>query len=200
MKTLYNFTQWMFESSSGEIFKPRKHQIINFDPKKHPELAGEFFNLISIAYAEVGGHAKINSPSDVFSDPDWNFWEGVDIHGTTDFDMIMFGSKTRYGIKFAGVGHDGTRDAKKKYMDARGKELHMPGYYIEVSGKIAAILINKYNCPVVQDEKEVETVLGKPVDWTGKNTEDLASPGDGWYIRKIGGRLHSKIMLGKPNV
>jgi hypothetical protein len=200
MKTLYNFRQWLNEASSGEIFKPRKNQPMTFDPKKHPELAKEFFDLISIAYAEIGGHAKINSPSDVFSDPDWNFWEGVDIHGDDNFDIIMFGSKTRYGIKFAGVGHDGTRDAKRAYIDARGKDLHKPGHYIEVSGKIAAILINKYNCPVVQDQKEVEKVLGKPVDWTGKNTEDSAMPGEGWYIRKIGGHPHAKIMLGRPNV
>jgi hypothetical protein len=200
MKKLFNFNQWLTEATSGEIFKPRKNQPVVFDPKKHPELAIEFFNLISTAYAEIGGHAKINSPADVFSDPDWNFWEGVDIHGDENFDIIMFGQKTRYGIKFSGVGHDGTKDAKRTYMDSRGKDLQKPGYYIEVSGKIAAILIGKYNCPIVKDQKDVEKVLGKQVDWMGKNTEDSSMPGDGWYVRKIGGHPHAKIMLGRPTV
>jgi len=200
MKNLLTYEQFVNESSSGEIFRPKRNQPLQFDPKKHPELASEFFNLISTAYSEIGGHAKVKSPSDVFSDPDWNFWEGIDIHGDQNFDIVMFGQKTKYGIKFSGVGHDGTRDAKRSYVDARGKDLHKPGFYVEVSGKIAAILIDKYKCPIVNDQKEVETVLGKKVEWTGKNTEDSSMSGDGWYIRTIGGHPHAKILLGRPKI
>ena len=124
MKNLETYEEWLMETTSGAIFQPKRNKPIKFDPKKHPELAGEFFDLISTAYQEIGGHAKIKEPSDVFADPDWNFWEGVDIHGTQDFDIVMFGKKTRYGVKFAGVGHDGTTDAKRAYVAARGKELH----------------------------------------------------------------------------
>ena len=199
MKHLFTLEEWLSEAStSGEIFRPQRNKPIKFDPKKHPELAGEFFDLISTAYQEIGGHAKIKEPSDVFADPDWNFWEGVDIHGTQDFDIVMFGKKTRYGIKFAGVGHDGTTDAKRAYVSARGKELHKLGYYIEVSGKIASILINKYNCPVVEDQPTVEKVLEKPVDWIGKSKEN--PDGNGWYVRTIGGHKHEKILLGRPKI
>lgn len=200
MKNILTFEEWIIESTSGQIFKPKRNKPVIFDPKKNPELSGEFFGLISTAYAEIGGHAKVKSPSDVFADPDWNFWEGIDIHGDENFDIIMFGQKTRYGIKFSGVGHDGTQDAKRKYVESRGKDLHKLGYYIEVSGKLASILISKYGCPVIKDQDTVEKVLGKSVEWTGKNTEDSQSPGDGWYIRKIGGHLHSKILLGRPKV
>ncbi len=185
---------------SGDIFKPRRGQMIEFNPKKHPELADEFFDLISTAYAEIGGHAKVRSPRDVFADPDWNFWQGEDIHGTDDFDIIIFGEKTRYGIKFAGVGHDGSPEAKREYVNARGKDLKELGYYVEVSGKIAAILINKYNVPIVDDPKEVEKVLGKKIEWTGKCTEDPTAPGNAWYVRSIGGHNHAKIMLGRPKI
>jgi hypothetical protein len=188
------------ENKSGEIYKPKRNVPTIVDPIKHPELADEFFNLINTAYAEIGGHIKVKSPSDVFSDKDWDFWEGIDIHGTEDFDIILFGSKTKYGIKFAGVGHDGTKDAKRKYIDERGKDLHKPGHYIEVSGKLAEILIKKYGSPSVNTQADVEKVLGKPVEWNGQNPEDPSASGVSWYTRKIAGHDHAKIMLGQPRV
>ena len=196
MKHVKLFEEFIDEKTSGEIFKPKRNKTVKFDHKKHPELAGEFFDLISTAYSEIGGHAKIKSPDDVFADPDWNYWEGLDIHGTSDFDMVMFGKKTRFGIKYSGVGHDGTSAAKRAYISARGKELNKIGFYIEVSGKIADILMDKYDIPVVTDRETVEEVLGKKVDWIGKK-EDGTS-GAGWYSRKLGGQTHDKILLGRP--
>jgi hypothetical protein len=196
--SLKNFSEWLVEAKSGELLKPKRGVIVDFDHKKYPELADEFFDLIQTAYAEVGGHSKVLTPDDVFKDPEWNYWAGEDIHGTPDFDMVIFGSKTRFGIKFAGVGHDGSRDAKKEYMEQRGRDLKKLGYYVEVSGKIAEILIKKYDVPVVNDQQTVEKVLGKKVNWYGKNPDDPNSAGDGWYGRVIGGHVHNKIMLGKP--
>ena len=195
-----SFNDWLLESTSGEIFKPKRGKVVKFDYKKYPELADEFFNLIQTAYAEIGGHVKILTPDDVFKDPDWNWWAGEDVHGSPDFDLIMFGKKTKYGIKYAGVGHDGSKTAKKEYLEQRGKDLKTLGYYVEVSGKIAEILMNKYNVPVVTDKETVEKVLGKEVDWHGQNPEDPNAAGDGWYGRIIGGHSHNKILLGKPKV
>ena len=202
MKHIATFQDWLNEqdAKSGEVLKPRRGVPLQFDPKKHPELAGEMFGLISTAYAELGGHAKIQSSKDVFADPDWNFWEGVDIHGTDDFDLIMFGQKTRYGVKYSGVGHDGSSQAKRAYIQERGKDLQQLGYYVEASGKLASILIKQYKVPIVNDKAEIEKVIGKSVDFTGKDTEDPSSPGDGWYVRVLGGQKHSKILLGRPKV
>jgi hypothetical protein len=200
MKNILTFNEWLNESTSGEIFKPKRNHPHEFDPKKHPELANEFFELIRTAYAEIGGHAKVKTPADVFADPDWDFWEGVDIHGNENFDIIMFGQKTRYGIKFSGVGHDGTSQAKRAYVASRGEDLHKPGFYVEVSGKIAEILIDKYNCPIVTDERDVEKVLGKNVEWFGKHPDDRVMPGNGWYVRNLGGHAHAKILLGRPKI
>lgn len=191
---------WLTEAVSGDIFNPKRNKPVAFDPNKHPELSTEFFDLISTAYAEIGGHAKIKTPDDVFADKDWNWWEGVDLHGTNDFDIVMFGSKTKYGVKFAGVGHDGSSDAKREYIKSRAEDLVKPGYYIEVSGKLADILISKYHCPIVEDEKSVRTVLGKDIDWKGDCPDDPKMPGKGWYVRKIGGHPHAKILLGKPRI
>ena len=206
MKNLKTYDDFLNERNmnigpvSGKIFNPKRGRAMEFDPKAHPELKDEFFNLISVAYSEIGGHAKIRTPDDVFADPDWNWWEGIDIHDTNDFDLIMFGSKTKYGIKFAGVGHDGSSQAKRAYIQSRAEDLMKPGYYIEVSGRLAEILISQYGCPEVTDEKDVERVLGKPVEWAGKCPDDPRLPGTGWYVRKIAGHPHAKIMLGKPRV
>ena len=185
------------ESTSGELIKPKRGKVIKFNHKKYPELAGEFFDLISTAYAAIGGHAKIKSPDDVFSDPEWNYWEGMDIHGDQDFDIVMFGKKTKFGVKYSGVGHDGSSPAKREYIAARGKDLNKLGFYIEVSGRLADILLGSYNVPVVTDEKTVEKVLGKKVDWIGTKEGTL---GTGWYSRKLGGKMHDKILLGNPKI
>ena len=197
MKHIKLFEEYVTENTSGQLIKPKRGKVIKFNHKKYPELAGEFYNLIATAYFEIGGHAKIKSPNDVFADPDWNYWEGIDIHGDSDFDMIMFGKNTKYGVKYSGVGHDGSSPAKREYISARGRDLQKLGFYIEVSGKIADILMNSYNVPSVSDEKIVEKVLGKKVDWIGMKK---GQPGNGWYSRKLGGKMHDKILLGRPKV
>ena len=196
---LLNFNEFINEGS-GEVLHPPKGKWIQIDPRKHKELSDEFYDLISTAYHEIGGHSKIKTPEDVFADPDWNYWIGVDIHNSPDLDVIIWGQKTKYGIKFSGVGHDGEKDSKKKYLDHKIADLNKPGFYGEISGKLADILIGKHKLPVVNDREEVEKVLGRKVDWHGKNPEDPNAPGDGWYTRMLGGHPHAKILVGKPKV
>jgi len=187
------------KEDSGEALDTQKDKWITFDPKpKEKELDDEFFKLIQTAYKEIGGNAKIKSAGDVFSEPRYTYWTGVDLHGDENLDLIMFGEKTSFGIKFTGVGHDGESDSKKAYLDSRGKALNTSGFYGEVSGKLAAILMGKYGATSVNNKEDVEKVLGKPVEWNGKNPEDAAAKGDGWYTRDIGGTKHAKILLGKP--
>lgn len=178
------------EKTSGEIFKPKRDEPIVFNAQNYPELSNEFFGLISTAYHEMGGHSKIKEPNDIFSDPDWKFWEGIDIHGTSDFDILIFGQKTKYGIKFSGIGHDGKKDSVVKSMNRYGEELKHLGFYTETSERIAKLFIEKYHCPVVDDQSEVEKVLGKKVEWQG----------NGKYVRYFGGEPHIKIMIGKPKI
>jgi hypothetical protein len=69
--------------------------------------------LIANAYGNIGGNAELNSPNSIISS-DLNFWQGEDIHNSPDFDLIVFGKKTKYGLKITGVGHDGTKSAIRK--------------------------------------------------------------------------------------
>lgn len=195
LKSLLN--EVMSEDSS-DVFDPPRGKWIEIDPKPHAdELDTEFFDLIKTAYAAIGGHAKIKGPGDVFSEPKWTYWRGIDLHGDEDFDVIVFGQKTPYGIKFAGVGHDGESDSKKEYLKAKTDELKLDGHYGEVSDKLAKILISA-GVPVIEDEETVVKVLGKPVQWNGEHPDDPSMPGKGWYTRDIGGQPHAKILVGKP--
>ena len=68
--------------------------------------------------------------------------------------------------------------------------LKTPGYYIEVSGRIKDILLNA-GVPIVDNPETIKKVLA------GKEIE--INP-DGSYQRKIGAKVFTKILLGKPLV
>lgn len=197
LKTL--LSEILNERSSSEILRPKRNQWVEIPKDKYDELEDEFFDLIKTAYAPIGGNLKIQKPEDVFSNPKITFWKGIDLHGSPDLDLIMFGKNTNYGVKFSGVGHDGTKDSKSFYLQDRAKALKdTQGFYGEVSGKLAQIMINKFNVPSVESEEEVEKVLGKNIEWHGEHPTDKSMPGYGWYSRDIGGKKTPKIMLGRP--
>lgn len=187
---------------SSEILNLKRNKWQKIDVKKidftdKEKLSSEFFDLINTAYSAIGGHANFKSSSDIFSDKDLDFWQGIDLHQTPELDLIIFGKETKYGIKLTGVGHDGSKISKTEYLEDKAKKLTSKGYYNEVSGKLSEILLNKYKIPSVDNQEDVEKVLGKKVKWYGVHpTEDL--PGKGWYSREIGGHEHIKILLGKP--
>lgn len=200
MIKLINLLKEVVTEDSGEVFNPPKNKWIQIDPKKHKsELEDEFFNLISKAYDQIGGHAEIRSPGDVFNKSKWTYWKGIDIDEDPNFDVIVFGQNTPAGIKFSGVGHDGQDGSKREYLKSRTDDLKKDGYYGEVSGKLAQILIKKGQVPIVTDKEKVEKTLGFPIQWHGKHPTDSNMPGEGWYTRSIGDSKHVKTMVGKPN-
>tara|TARA_R110002096_G_scaffold42455_13_gene114548 strand:- start:591 stop:1256 length:666 start_codon:yes stop_codon:yes gene_type:complete len=190
-----------YDDISGELLKPKRGKWLKINPKKYPELSNEFFDLINIAYSSIGGHVKIKSPDDVFSDPDWTFWKGVDLNGSPDLDLIIWGQHTKYGIKFSGVGHDGEKVSTREYLEAKAKSLLKKGFYGEVSGVLADIMMDKYGVPSVDNKEDVQDLLkGKDIEWHGKDPENPNRSGDGWYTRNLGGSSHKKIMIGKPKI
>ena len=62
-------------------------------------------------------------------------------------------------------------------------------------------MITRYGVPAVQSKEEVESLLGKPVEWIGTHPEQKYADRYGpeyqaWYSRVIGGSPHMKILLG----
>lgn len=194
--------QYYLNESSAEVLNTQKQKWKSFDPKNlskedKEELEGEFIDLINTAYAPIGGHVNFKTKDDVFSDIKIDYWKGVDLHGSPDVDVIVFGKKTKYGIKYTGVGHDGEKDSKKEYLQSKAEDLSKTGYYNELSGVIANIMINKFKTNQVTDPKVIEKVLGKTIKFLGKHPNG-ESPGEGWYERTLGGKKHIKILMGKP--
>lgn len=190
----------VLQERSQDVLPLKKNKWILFNPRKYKEeLKDELFDLIYNAYESIGGHAKIKTSDDVFSDPDWTYWSGNDIDEDPELDVIIFGQKTPFGIKLSGVGHDGEKESKKSFLARQSAELNLKGHFAEVSEKLAEILL-KQNVPVVNDQETVEKILGKSVQWLGKHPKDPSMPGNGWYSRKIGGVEHEKILVGKPKV
>ena len=191
--------KYISEKFSKDIPK-KNNKWVKINPKDHPELSDEFFNLIQTAYAPIGGHLKFKKPDDVFSYPDLTFWKAKDIDGDDDFDLVFYGKETRFGIKSSGVGHDGSKDAKREYLKSRAVDLKKLGFYVEASHKFAEILMDKYKVPAVTDKDDIVKVLKKnDIEYHGEHPDGKTS-GDGWYTRKIGGTLKTKVLLGRPKV
>ena len=222
MTTLKNYEQFINEAETAQAetefniakeVKAKKNQWTKIEIPKDTDLKdkyeNELFKLIDSAYKAIGGYAKIKEPDDVFADTTWDVWKGIDIDQDPNFDIIIWGETTPYGIKSCGVGHDGEEASRKGYLQVKADEFKdvSKNYYGEVSDKLAAILINKFGVPVVEDEETVREVVGKekvmefagqhPDVKSGKSTEKDC-PGKGWYKRKIAGHEHWKILVGNP--
>ena len=222
MTLLKTYEQFINEAETEQVetefniakeVKAKKNQWTKIEIPKDTDLKdnyeNELFNLISSAYKAIGGYAKISKPDDVFADTNWDIWKGIDIDQDPNFDIIIWGETTPYGIKSCGVGHDGEEASRKGYLQVKADEFKdvSKNYYGEVSDKLAAILINKFGVPVVEDEETVREVVGKekvmefagqhPKVKSGESTEKDC-PGKGWYKRKIAGHEHWKILVGNP--
>ena len=156
------------------------------------------FDLISNAYASIGGHFKIKSPADI-TGPNLDYWRVADIDDDPEIDVVYYGKNTSFGIKHTGIGHDGDRPNIKNLLIKKTAELKRPGNYVEVSGGAFDSLVGKGNVPIIDDEALIRKVLGpvKSADtiWHGKHP-DGNKVGNGWYSRKIAGKLVIKTMVG----
>jgi hypothetical protein len=181
-----------------EAFKIQPHKWVKL-PKDYKDENAEFIkSLIDIAYAPIGGHLKFKTADDV-RNTDVDVWKGIDLDNEPDLDLIVFGRDTKYGIKWTGVGHDGSKQAKSEYVNKRMADLKTRGNYLEASGNIAKIIMSRINVNIVDDKEKIEKVLDRDVIFLGEHP-DKAMPGNGWYTRIIGGVPVTKIMLGKPTI
>lgn len=145
----------------------------------------EILDLISTAYAYIGGHPNYKKPGDINSQSDFI---AIDLDDDPDIDAISISKKRKPGTKFTGTGHDGNKKAKKEVLLHKIKSLKTPGFYVEVSGKPETIF-KKAGIEVIDDKEKVEQVLqGKEIEWLG----------DGKYKRTIGGKETIKTLMGKP--
>jgi len=155
----------------------------------------DIYDIIRAAYAPVGGHHDFPSPSSVPHDQD--SIQIVDVDNPDDVDATLLSKNTAHGKKITTLGSDGGTEAKKQLLLKAIKLVNSNGNYMEVSGKIADILISR-GAPTVNKEDTVRKVLqGKEITWHGKHPDGSVAV-QGWYTRMIGGQPKTKIMIGKP--
>jgi hypothetical protein len=177
------------------------------EPTEERDLDDEIFDLIQTAYSDVElapgktGNIKVQSPEDLPGA--YTMMSAADIDGDPEPDYFR-GGKMRGGRHKMGiVGHDGSPAAINMYLEKTAEGL-LEGDISEMSGKIAHVMITRYGVPAVTNQEQVESMLGKSVDWIGKHPEEKYASRygpsyEGWYTRGITGPSagsHMKILLG----
>ena len=161
---------------------------INLTKDEQDEFAQEIFDLINTAYAPIGGNPNYKSPSDVVGAEGDATYMVIDLDDDPEFDAVKITKSKPSGNKSVGIGHDDSSPAKSAAVNITALMLKEPGYYVEVSGKLKDILMSK-GVPVITDKETIQKVMA------GKNIE---MNDDGTYSREIGGKKHTKTLMGNP--
>ena len=147
----------------------------------------ELFKMIDKAYAPLGGHPNVTKPDDIKTAGD--NYSVIQLDDDPEDDATVTYKNRAGGKKLVAMGHDGSKPARSAAVSKTVSDLNKSGYYIEVSGTLLDILKYK-GVAIVNDEETVRKALkGKEIVWHG----------DGSYDRKLGGKTHRKVMMGKPN-
>ena len=200
-----SFTEFVTETSFADL-RPKTGQwkqipvpvMKKAQQERSPNIDTELFDLLDLSYAYIGGHVNFKKPSDI--PHDYTLWYAVDLNGDNVPDALKFAKPTAHGTKWTGGATDGSAAAKTEYVNNTVKALTTPGHFCEMSDAIMHIMITRYRVPCVDNQKDVEKVLGKQVKWVGKHPEGKYPGWNGFYVRELGGHPHMKILLGKPNV
>lgn len=168
------------------------------DLRRDPGLRDELFELIQNAYRPIGGHFKLRKPVDLLGG-EVIFFDAADVDADADADALNLVDTKPAGEKYVGMGHDGTRPAKKAIIKHKAEGLQKRGVFAEVSDAIAHILLTRHNVPTVNDEATARRVLkGKKIEWVGAHPSGKYPDNNGWYYRDIAGHRHMKIIVGRP--
>jgi hypothetical protein len=175
-------------------------ELSHDDISKHEEIYQEIYDIIDTSYKYIGGHANYKNALDIANDKDISIFKLIDVDDDPEVDAGRMYKQTKYGMKAIGSATDGSDVAKNALKDTVKKDFKKSGFYAEVSGKAAHVMI-KSGAPIVNDEEIVRKVLsGKSITWYGTHPNGEFPGTDGWYSRDIGGEKHLKIMIGHPFV
>ena len=184
----FNIHKWFRNSYLNEEEGFEKNSWEYLTDGEKSKFSDEIFDLINKAYEPIGGNPNYKSPSDVDgSQKDANYLV-IDFDDDPEFDVVIVDKSKLSGKKAAALGHDGSPAARSMAVNFTALMLKNKGHYIEVSGKLKDIMVAK-GVPIVTDEETIKTAL------KGK---DIEMNDDGTYQRYLGGKKHTKTMMGNP--
>jgi 8-oxo-dGTP diphosphatase len=188
-ESLLSFKTFITEAGRGVV--QRKDQwksLATAEVRKNTDVQQDIFDIINAAYAPIGGHPDFPNADSIPADN--NITDVIDTDEPDDVDAAVLSKTTPFGKKMTTIGSDGGAEAKRQVLKKAVDILNTQGSYVEASGKLLDILVSR-GAPVVKDEATVRAVLrGKEIEWKG----------NGEYVRAIGGKRHTKQMLGNPRV
>lgn len=167
------------------------------DLRKDPALTDQLFSLVSEAYKYLDdGNSTITTPLSLIQNN--LILHAIDFDEDPYPDAVVTWKQKSPGDKVNSLGHDGSRPAKNKVVDELGELLDKNNYYAEVSPPLSDAIWKYFpNTTVIENPEVVRAVLNKNITWLGENPKDTSGH-LGWYQREIGGKLHTKILVGIP--
>jgi hypothetical protein len=183
-----NYIKLFEDFTFSDLFD--KNKWVELSMEDRSKLKKEIWEIVDLAYKPLGGHVRISSPDAVVSDPDLTFWTAVDIDKDPHVDVVIF-SRESYGHKISGWGHDGTKESRKELMKQLITLLHREGFWIEVSGRPAEILIGA-DCRYSDKQTVSKVFPHSEINWIG----------DGVYTRTLpdGTQTEEEYLVGRPRV
>lgn len=177
------------EKTFQDIFN-QKDRWVELSSGDKENLKHNLYDLVNTAYSFDNGHVSVPNPDSV---KNLQFWTAADIDNDPLADVVVFGRKSPVGIKISGIGHNNEPYPRKEVVRHLAEILNTDGFWIEVSDRLAEVLLKRYNVPIIDNQEDAERVLGRPIQkWLG----------DGWYKRVVNkaGDVATEILVGKPRI
>lgn len=184
--------EWAIMEGGGSLELPKDQWVADISNGAKQEVGGDLISLVQTAYSNTPQGSFVNSIKDVVPS-DWNV---IDFDADPDVDSCVFYRGPRanepwIGHKIQGLGHDGTRPSKDKAINKINELLRLPGWWIESSDAMRAVL-KKYNAPAVTDVKVLKKLFNDP---------NLTMVDADTYTRTLqGGGKVSETVFGNPRV
>ncbi len=169
-----------------DIAKNKKFWYL-IDTKEILKISDNVIDLIKTAYKNTSYGSFVNSEEDILRSTDWY---AIDIDSDLDADSVVFGRKTKFGLKIQGIGHDGDKTSKKVALDKLYSLLNREGFWIEASDKLEYLLY-KNNIPYIEDIKHIKMMF--------PDSEIYMEGEKGKYTRTLSNNKTTKeTVFGKP--
>jgi len=149
-----------------------------------------------MAYVKTQGvpHFSVKSSSHILEKP-YDFWQAINIDTRPDADAVIFGKKTRGGVKLSGIGHDGDGLSKLILINHLLDLLKKQGFWLEASHPVSAVMLKK-QAPVVTDYDKLQKLF--------PDSKFVEKFEDGSYIRtdtdRAGGKTNREYLFGNPTL
>ena len=180
-------TGGMFEANFRPDIAKKTKIWYKLDNKEILKISNNIIDLVQTAYKTTKDGSFVNSKSDINKS---QFWNAIDIDNTEDADAVIFGRKTKFGIKIQGIGHDGEQKSKAEVLKRNAKILNINGYWVEASDAMEHIFY-KMGVPYISSEKVAQSIF--------PNTDLKMTGKKGQYTRKLGnGKEITETIFGKP--